>query len=97
MKQALQHSSTAVVTPLPTSSSDNEALVVQSLDDNSQRTQPLSLPQFVLQYMTCTMSWKFIFISVFLIDLQPIRCKQKYTQKLLNHHREGWLPAAKSR
>ena len=48
MKQALQHCSTAVVTPLPTSSSDNEALVVQSLDDNSQRTQPLSLPQFVL-------------------------------------------------
>ena len=50
MKQTLQHCSTAVVTPLPvpTSSSDNEALVVQSLDDNSQRTQPLSLPQFVL-------------------------------------------------
>ena len=48
MKQALQHCSTAVVTSLPTSSSDNEALVVQSLDDNSQRTQPLSLPQFVL-------------------------------------------------
>ena len=48
MKQALQHCSTTVVTPLPTSSSDNEALVVQSLDDNSQRTQPLSLPQFVL-------------------------------------------------
>ena len=44
MKQALQHCSTAVVTPLPTSSSDNEALVIQSLDDNSQRTQPLSLP-----------------------------------------------------
>ena len=33
MKQALQHCSTAVVTPLPTSSSDNEAL---------------ALPQFVL-------------------------------------------------